>query len=57
MSDLSDYGPSLTLSEAVKNTNVSLRCKKCNKLLAEYITPPYRIKCYRCKTTNYNDNV
>ena len=28
-----------------------LRCKSCNRLLAEHATPPYRIRC-RCKTVN-----
>jgi phage FluMu protein Com len=27
----------------------ALRCRKCDKLLAEYATPPYRIVCPRCK--------
>jgi phage FluMu protein Com len=29
-----------------------LRCSSCGKLLAEVITPPYRIACVRCKTVN-----
>lgn len=29
-----------------------LRCLNCGKLLAELLTPPFRITCPRCKTLN-----
>jgi len=29
-----------------------LRCEQCGKLLAEVVTPPYRIRCARCRFTN-----
>jgi HK97 family phage portal protein len=30
----------------------ALRCSKCDRLLAEEISPPYRLACGRCKTIN-----
>lgn len=35
--------------------SVELRCWRCNKLLANKVTPPYDIKCERCKATNKKD--
>jgi hypothetical protein len=29
-----------------------IRCSKCDKLLAELATRPWRIKCVRCKSVN-----
>jgi HK97 family phage portal protein len=31
------------------HTSVSVRCQQCNKLLAEFASPPYRMTCSRCK--------
>ena len=31
---------------------VELRCSHCVKLLAELISPPYRVVCTRCRTVN-----
>lgn len=31
-----------------------VRCPKCNKFLAEHLTPPYRMSCPRCKTVTEN---
>ena len=33
----------------------ALRCSKCNRMLAEAATPPYRITCPRCKTVAADD--
>jgi len=30
----------------------SPRCRRCGKLLARYLTRPWRIDCPRCKTVN-----
>lgn len=46
----SPYGPTDTASRTVRN----LRCT-CGKLLAEMVTAPYRIVCYRCKVVNSQD--
>ncbi len=35
-----------------ERTDESVRCWRCNKLLAEYVTRPYQIKCTRCKGMN-----
>lgn len=32
------------------NTDFNVRCKKCAKLLAEFVSRPYQIRCARCKT-------
>ena len=29
-----------------------LRCHRCNRLLAELVTPPYRLRCRGCKAVN-----
>lgn len=31
-----------------------VRCQSCNKLLAESLTWPWRIRCYRCGAMNWN---
>ena len=33
-------------------TDEAVRCWRCNKLLAEYATQPWQIKCSRCKGMN-----
>lgn len=35
----------------------SPRCWRCEKLLAEYATRPWRCKCVRCKATNQAGDV
>jgi len=32
-----------------------LRCSDCGKLLAELITPPFRIMCPRCRKVNLSE--
>ncbi len=32
-----------------------LRCWRCDKKLAERVTPPYEIECSRCHAKNKND--
>jgi len=33
-------------------TDLEVRCHRCNRLLAEMVSRPWRIKCSRCKATN-----
>lgn len=39
------------VAEALKTIS-GLRCWRCNKQLAEEITPPYTVTCPRCHATN-----
>lgn len=36
----------------VDGTVERLKCDKCRKLLAERITPPYLVRCTKCKHVN-----
>lgn len=36
----------------VAGQDVDARCWRCNRLLAELLTRPWRIKCSRCKAPN-----
>lgn len=38
--------------QAVVVTDHSVRCRRCNALLAEVVTRPWRIRCRRCGATN-----
>tara|TARA_R110000744_G_scaffold70172_1_gene142048 strand:- start:864 stop:1013 length:150 start_codon:yes stop_codon:yes gene_type:complete len=42
------YGDAPPVAESVE-----LRCSKCDKLLAEMITAPFRILCQRCREINH----
>jgi len=37
------------------DTDTGVRCARCNKLLAEQATRPWRIRCARCGHTNRRD--
>lgn len=45
---MSDFFPSAKKPE----TDTDIRCHRCNKLLIEMATRPWKIKCPRCKATN-----
>lgn len=56
-------GPACTctlcrLSATGQPASIELRCrgayrgKRCNRLLAELVAPPYRVRCDRCKYVN-----
>lgn len=32
------------------NTEFTVRCPNCHKLLAEFVSRPYQIRCTRCKS-------
>lgn len=46
-----DAPPSSAGSGGVTVNN--LRCRQCNKLLAEQITAPWKVKCVRCGAMNF----
>lgn len=48
------YGELSLVPEAKRLTRERVRCgnPECGKLLAELITAPWKIKCYRCKSEN-----
>ena len=52
MTTVNPYGERLTVAESNRPTRFKVRCGNCTKLLAEVITQPWRITCYRCKATN-----
>ena len=37
----------------VRETLFHVRCEECDKLLAEMVSTPYRLRCPRCKQLNY----
>jgi len=52
MTEVNPYGELLRVAEKNRHTRVKVRCARCTKLLAEVITQPWRITCYRCKAVN-----
>ena len=36
----------------IRSASTALRCSGCQRLLGDPVTPPYRIRCSRCKTMN-----
>ena len=36
----------------IRSMSTALRCSGCQRLLGDPVTPPYRIRCSRCKTMN-----
>ena len=43
------YSPSVTPAVFTPHTDADIRCQ-CGKLLAEFATRPYQVRCPRCKT-------
>ncbi len=41
-----------SLIRTVLAEKVTLKCSSCDKLLAEDINPPFRLKCSNCKSVN-----
>jgi phage FluMu protein Com len=37
----------------VRETLFHVRCEECDKLLAEMVSTPYRLRCPRCKLLNH----
>lgn len=50
------YAEIKTVRESDRKTKTNMRCANpdCGKLLAELITSPWKIKCYRCKAENHS---
>lgn len=48
------YGQPVTATEVVvaRDSEVNVRCRGCNSLLAELLTPPWVIRCRKCHTDN-----
>ncbi len=46
------YAEEKLTPERKRRTRTRVRCAKCAKLLAEVITTPWKIQCYRCKAVN-----
>lgn len=59
-----DYAPvplalpaAIPASLPIQTRSEAVRCPKCNKLLAEQLTPPYKLVCPRCKATAENTQI
>ena len=44
------YSPTVPPERFTPHTDSNIRCSKCAKLLAEFATRPYQVRCPRCKT-------
>lgn len=42
--------PAVDSSTLTPDTDFNIRCKKCAKLLIEFATRPYSVRCPRCKS-------